>query len=236
MGRGGGYLGTQARLDFATIGTARLGATVTGRGETEMTWQAGLDRRFSDELRLQVANIRNLQIISPRSISLGITRIDTAAQLTFTPDLLWTVAATVQEGELSDNNHFWRGFLAPRRAVVRTQHLNVDLGISGNWYGYSRNPPLDGYYSPSFYRNYVMSGYFYYKMSDEDGLSFIMSYGVNKDEFMKSYKFTQDYTAEATFGALSDWMVKIRGGYTNHGALGPNFSAENVGLTLVRRF
>jgi hypothetical protein len=73
-------------------------------------------------------------------------------------------------------------------------------------------------------------------MSDEDGISLIASYGVNKDETMPAFKFTQDYSAEATFGLLSDWMLKIRGAYTNHGSLGPNFSAESVGVTVVKRF
>jgi len=53
---------------------------------------------------------------------------------------------------------------------------------------------------------------------------------------MSNFKFTQDYAAEATFGLLSDWMLKIRGAYTSHGSLGPNFSAESVGVTVVRRF
>jgi hypothetical protein len=46
---------------------------------------------------------------------------------------------------------------------------------------------------------------------------------VIKDETMPNFKFTQDYAAEATFGLLSDWMLKIRGTYTNHGSLGPIF-------------
>jgi hypothetical protein len=236
MGRGGGYVGAQARLGLGTLGSARVGATATN-GTLEPTWAVGLDSRLSDELRVQLSNTRDLQTLTPRSLSLGITRIDTAAQLTYTPDLEWTVAATVQEGEFSDNNHLWRAFVSPRRAVLRSQFLNVDLGVSSNLYGYSRNVLLqDGYYSPSLYQHYFVSGYFYYKMSDEDGISLIASYGVNKDETMPTFKFTQDYAAEATFGLLSDWMVKIRGTYTNHGSLGPNFSAESVGLTVVRRF
>jgi predicted Zn-dependent protease len=235
MGRGGGGIGAQARLDLGTAVTARVGATSTG-DTTEATWLVGLDTRLSDELRLQLSNMRDLQAITPRSLSLGITRIDTTAQLTYTPDLSWTIAATLQEGELSDNNHFWHVAAAPRRAVVRTQHWNVDLGIGGNWYGYSRNPPQDGYYSPSFYQHYMMTSYIYYKMSDEDGISLIASFGANKDQLMTRFKFTQDYGAEATFGSLSEWTFKIRGAYTNHGSLGPSFSAESIGLTVIKRF
>ena len=236
MGRGGGYVGAQARLALGTIGSARIGATGTN-GTTEPTWAVSIDSRVSDELRVQLSNTRDLQTLTPRSLSLDVTHVDTAAQFTYTPDLDWTVVAIAQEGEFSDHNRLWRAFMSPRRAVLRTQYLNVDLGVSGNWYGYSRNVLLrDGYYSPSLYQHYYASGYLYYKMSDEDGISLIASYGMNKDETMPNFKFTQDYSAEATFGMLSDWMLKIRGAYTTHGSLGPNFSAESVGMTLVRRF
>jgi len=236
LGRGGGFVGAQARLDTGTLGSARIGATSTERTTTP-TWLVAVDSRPADDLRVQLSNSHDLQIITPRSLSLGITRIDTVAQVTYTPDLAWTVAGLAQEGEFSDDNHLWHALLAPRRAVLRTEKWNIDLGVAGDWFGYSKNVLLtDGYYSPSFYQHYWTSGYIYYKMSEENGLSFIASYGVNKDDSMPRFKFTQDYSAEATFGALSDWMFKIRGSYTNHGSLGPSFSAESVGLTVIRRF
>jgi hypothetical protein len=82
----------------------------------------------------------------------------------------------------------------------------------------------------------MMTSYIYYKMSDEDGISLIASFGANKDQLMTRFKFTQDYGAEATFGSLSEWTFKIRGAYTNHGTLGPSFSAESIGLTVIKRF
>jgi len=236
MDRGAGYVGTQARLSFATIGTARIGATETSRGRSKPTWQVTADSKVSDDLRLQISNLGDLLPNSPRSLSLGITRIDTVAQLTYTPDLAWTFSGLALEEELSDRNHVWRAYVSPRRALIRTPDWNIDLGISGNWYGYSRKTLVDGYYSPSLYEGYATTAYFYYKLSDENALSLTMSYGVNKDETLPRYKFTQDYAAEATFGALSDWTWKIRAAYSTHGANGPNFTAESVGMTLVKRF
>lgn len=233
---GGGYVGAQARLSFATLGTLRVGGSQTTNGRTTPTYQAAIDSRVSDELRVQLSNVRDFYPISPRSLSRGVTRMDSTAQLTFTPDLAWTVGLIAQEGELSHDNHGWRVYLAPRRAIIRTEDWNVDLGVTGNWYGYSRKPILDGYYSPSLYQYYAGTAYIYYKLSDESGLALNIAYGVNRDETIPSYKFTQDYTAEATFGALSEWMLKLRAAYTNHGANGPGFSAESVGMTLVKRF
>ena len=239
MARGFGYVGAQARLDYGTIASARIGATGNGRGSAT-TWQLTADSKLSDDLRLQVVNMRDYQIVSPRSLSLGITRIDTGVQLTYTPDLLWTMVAVGKEAEFSDGNHLWNATLAPRRAVVRTQYWNIDLGVSGNWYGYTLRPPpsviTNGYYAPSFYQNYTANAYVFYKMNQEDGISLILSLGAQKDETFRNFKMTNDFSTEATFGLLSDWMLKLRAAYTNHSTTGPSFSAESVGMTLVRRF
>lgn len=237
MARGSGWLGAQARLDYGTMGSLRAGATATGRGGAEPIWQASIDNRWSDSLRVQLLNTRDLQTVSPRSISLGIMRIDTEAQLTYTPDLLWTTVAIAREAEFSDGNRYLRGYLAPRRAVLRTQDWNVDLGVSGNFYSYRDYPPQNGYYAPSFYQQYAANTYVYYKMSDDDGVSLVVTVGAHKDETMNSFKLSTGLYTEATFGLLSDWMCKVRAGYTNSGSsAGRNFSAEAAGLTLVRRF
>jgi hypothetical protein len=61
--------------------------------------------------------------------------------------------------------------------------------------------------------------------------------GALRDDTMTSFKFSHNYYLEATFGQFRDWMWKVRAGYTNNGsATGANFSAEQIGLTVVRRF
>jgi predicted Zn-dependent protease len=235
MARGAGYVGAQALLDLATVASAQVGATGSGR-DTRTTWLLTASSQLSDDLRLQLYNGRDFQIVSPRSLSLGITRIDTDVTATFTPDMLWTVVTTAHEAELSDSNRYLRGVIAPRRGILRTQYWNVDLGISGDWSGYSLKPN-NGYYSPSFYQKYLASTYVYYKMSDESGISLIASLGAQRDETFQNFKLATGVYTEATFGLLSDWMWKIRGGYSNNGsAAGPGFSSETVGVTLVKRF
>ena len=62
-------------------------------------------------------------------------------------------------------------------------------------------------------------------------------FGALRDNFMTSFKFSNSYYVEATFGQYRDWMVKVRAGYTSNGsATGANFAAEQIGLTVVRRF
>ena len=120
MAEGGGWIGAQTRLAYGAIASARLGEATSGKGGPRTTWQASLDNRSSDDFRLQLVNLRDFQIVSPRSLSLGITRIDTIAQVTYTPDLSWTVVGIGQEAELSDHNRLLRASLAPRHAVFQT--------------------------------------------------------------------------------------------------------------------
>jgi len=181
MARGSGWVGAQARLDYGTIASARVGSTANGLVSVP-TWQVTADSRLSDDLRIQLLNTRDFQIVSPRSLSRGITRIDTVLQATYTPDLLWTVAALGREAEFSDGNRLANAIVAPRRAIIRAQDWNVDLGVSGNLSRYTLRVPLNGYYSPAFYQLYQTTAYVYYKMSPEDGISLIMSLGENRDE------------------------------------------------------
>ena len=51
-------------------------------------------------------HLRDFQLVSPRSLSLGITRIETIAQVTYTPDLSWTVVGI---GVLISIIYFLRG-------------------------------------------------------------------------------------------------------------------------------
>ena len=236
MGRGSGYVGAQARLGLGTIGSARVGATTTN-GTTEPTWAIGIDSRLSDELRVQLSNSRDLQTLTPRSLSLGITRIDTAVQLTYTPDLEWTIAATVQEGEFSDNNRLWRAYLGPRRAVLRTQYLNVDLGVNGNVSSYSRNVLLQDGYSFAVAVSALLGQRIFLLQDERRGRHLA-------DRVIRRKQRRDDAELQVHPGLRRRGDIRSAQrldaqdsrGLPNHGSLGPNFSAESVGLTVVKRF
>jgi tetratricopeptide (TPR) repeat protein len=236
MTRGSGWVGAGARLGAGAVAAARIGGTAAEDVAGTGFWEVSVDSRVWDDLRARIRNFRDFQMVSPRALSLGITRIDTEWQLTYTPDFAWTIEAVGREAELSDRNRYLRAYVAPRRAVLRTERWNVDLGVSGNWYGYSEDPG-HGYYAPNFYQQYSIDTYVYYKLSYEDGVSLVFSPGAHKDDRMRHFAFTAGVLAEGTFGSFSDWMSKLRAGYTNNGSdYGRNYSSEFIGFTLVRRF
>ncbi len=233
---GGGWIGAKTRVAPGALAEARIGAASNGQGHDALIWRASLTGRLSDDLHVQISNSRDFEGISPRSVSLGITRIDTQLTAVYTPDFDWTVGAIARESELSDHNHYGSFYLAPRRSVLRSQYFNVDLGVSGDWSGYSRTPN-DGYYSPKFLQKYAVDTYLYYKINYESGVSLIVSPGVLRDNTMHTFRFGTGVAAEATFGQYSDWMTKIRAAYSDNGTdYGNRYSAESVGITLVRRF
>jgi Flp pilus assembly protein TadD len=231
-----GWLGAKGVLAPGTVGGLRLGAMGADHNATKVYWLAAIDSQPFDSLRIRLTNGRDFQIVSPRAVSLGITRIDTGMQLTWRPDLNWTIETDLREAELSDNNRYFRGYLAPRRALIRSLHWNFDLGVSGNWYGYETDR-YHGYYAPAFYQQYAVNGYLYYKINQEDGVSLVVALGEHTDNRMKQFEFTSGVFGEATFGQFSDWTFRLRAGYTNNGSdYGQNYSSVFAGITLVRRF
>ena len=238
IARGAGWVGAQARLDFGALASAQVGTTSNGLDGAKAIWKVSLDDQLSDALRLQLLNSRDYQTVSPRSLSFNITRIDTQAQATVTPDVSWTIAMLGQEAEFSDGNRLINGILGPRRQVLRTQYWNVDLGVSGQWEGYRFSTAQGGYYSPLFLQQYLTNLYVYYKANDDDGVGLVVSLGALKDNTMHSFTLANSYALEATLGLLRDWEWKFRAAYTNNGssAAGPGFSSENFGMTLIRRF
>ena len=238
IARGASWVGVQMQYDFGALASAQVGETGTGLGGPKTIWKVGLDDQLSDTLRLQALNSRDYETVSPRSLSLGITRIDTQAQATVTPDPVWTIAMLGQETEFSDGNRALHGILGPRREIFRTQYLDVDLGVSGEVEGYRfTTTEQDGYYSPLFFQQYLTDLYFYYKMNNDDGAGLVISLGALKDNTMPTFKLANDYTLEVTLGRLKKWTWKFHAAYTNNGSsLGPGFSAVNFGATLIRRF
>ena len=56
-------------------------------------------------------------------------------QVEWTPAIRYVVAADASYEELSDGNERWEMFVAPRAAVARTEHLNLDLGLLAHRFG-----------------------------------------------------------------------------------------------------
>lgn len=229
------WLGVQHRVSPKVSLDAQIGG---GRAEGDGTfiYEVGADLQPQDELALRLAHRQDLFAVSPRAAKLGIERRATTLDATWTPDLRWTLASRLGYDTLSDGNDRWEAELAPRRAVLRSQRLNLDLGVSGRWFGYDEDPG-NGYYAPSLYQRYALTAFTYWKISDDDGVSVAFSYGPYKDDTMSGFRAGGDIVAEGFFGIYRDWFLDVKAGVSRYGggATG-GYRSHLFELSLTRRF
>src|SRR5512139_2048855 len=176
------WLGIQHRTSPSLSLDAQIGGG-TAEGDGRFIYEVGADMQPADELAMRLSRRQDLFAVSPRAAKLGIERRANTVDATWAPDLRWTLASHLAYDTFSDGNERWEAELAPRRAFLRTQRLNLDLGVSGRWFGFDRDPG-NGYYAPSLYQRYAPTVFTYWKISDDDGVSVAFSYGPYKDDAM----------------------------------------------------
>lgn len=199
-------------------------------------YRVGLDIRPSDDWWLRPEIERNLFAVSPRSSSQEIKHETARLFARWSPGTRYVIDGMVSSGVFSDGNRRWEVQLAPRRAMWRTQSWNVDLGLSGRWFGFREDKP-NGYYDPWRYQRYAVTGFGYWKINDNNGLSLALSAGIHKDNTMESYKFSTDLVAEGFFGIFSDWYLRVYASLLSNVREGSGaYRGSYAGMALTRRF
>jgi tetratricopeptide (TPR) repeat protein len=228
-------LGIQHRLTPALSVDVRAGQGRTAES-SRLVYVLGADLQPSDELSLRLSRQQDLVMVSPRAASRGIERRANLLDVSWSPDFLNTVVARLAYDRFSDGNERWEVQMAPRRAILRTQRFNLDLGVTGIWFGFDRDPS-NGYYAPSRYQRLAASAFAYWKLSDDDGVSVAVTLGPYKDNTMQSTKMGGDLSAAGYFGVYRDWLFKVRAAVSDYGggAIG-GYRARRLELSLVRRF
>lgn len=229
------WAGIRHRFSPGVAADARVGAGFIEGGSQFPLYRLDLDLQPLDTLSFRLTHNRDLYDVSPRAVSLGIKRGATRLQAQWQPNLLYTLDLSGEYDTFSDNNRRWEATLAPRRAVLRTEKFNLDLGLLGWWFGFDKDLN-NGYYDPGTYQRYAVTGYGYWKINENNGLSLFAAVGVQKDETMSSFQDGEDLSAEGIFGIFSDWMLKVRAGYTNRRLASGAYDGFSGGLTLTRRF
>ena len=93
-------------------------------------------------------------------------------------------------------------FVAPRAAVARTEHLDLDLGLMAHRFGATRDLQ-NGYYDPgkSGYYSVVIAPYF--KISENVGVNVSAGLGAQHDDASTAFRFGGNVSAEATLGSTN---------------------------------
>lgn len=228
--------GVKHRFSPAVAGELRVGsANADGRNQfTE--YRAALDFRASDEWTFRPEVERALYAVSPRAVSLQIERESARLQVHWTPGTRYVVDAAFSHDSYSDGNRRWEVSVAPRRAILRTQRFNMDIGLSGTWSGFEKN--LDnGYYDPSHFERYAVTSFMYWKLSEDNGVSLALSLGAQKDDSMDSFKMAADAVVQGYFGINRDWYLRVFGSLMHNSlTTAGGYRSNNVGFVLTRRF
>jgi tetratricopeptide (TPR) repeat protein len=204
--------GARGALSDTLWASLRLGSTLTNRGDSAVYYAGALEAKPLDGLLLRLDAEHDYHAVSPRAISRGIRRHAQLATMVWQfPDLRHTVVAAAGYDFFSDGNRRWSALIEPRRAILRTQYFNLDVGLSGRWSGFLHDFD-NGYYDPILYQQYLVVVYGYIKLSDDDGIAIALAPGVHKDERMKHFAASGSAQVEGTFGIYRAWQLKLAGG------------------------
>lgn len=201
----------------------------------DLTYGVGADFRFIDALSFRIDRNYGFYVDSPRTLSLGIRRGVNHITAEWRPDVNYTVEMMGGYNDYSDGNVQWETVLAPRRAVLRANHINLDIGLYLERMGF-RERKGNGYYDPELYQRYTLQTLWYWKINDDNGVSLVLGYGIQKDETMDGFRETYDAALEGTFGLYRDWMLKVSvGEFHSLRQTGP-YNAFTATASLTRRF
>lgn len=230
------WVGVKHRFSPTLAGDVRVGSANADGNHRLTEYRAGLDVRVSDEWWLRPEIEHDLYAVSPRSVSLQVERRSLRLQARWTPGTRYVVDGALRHDDFSDGNRRWEASLAPRRAIMRTQTFNLDLGLSGTWHGFSQDLN-NGYYDPRRFQRYAVTSFMYWKLNEDNGISLALSLGAQKDDSMTDFKAGGDAVLQGFFGINRDWYLRVYGSLMhNVQATSGAYRSNSVGFALVRRF
>ncbi len=212
-------------------------SSIDGDGDSDgvTLWRAGVTHRANDSLRLGLGFDHDRLAISPRSLSLGLTRDGALGHLHWTPDMNWTGDLQLRQDHYSDSNNSSDWYAALRRAVVRQPGFSLDLGVALQHVSHDHDFG-NGYYAPDDYRRYGLTAHSYVGLSDNVGLSMQAGLGRQRDETFTSWRRANDFSAAMVFGILEPWQFSVFAAYSERVQNTGAYDGTSWGMTLTRRF
>jgi Tfp pilus assembly protein PilF len=228
------WVGITQQLGFLTVRAAG-GPSWVGSGD-EIGYTVGAQITPIDTLRASVSRESGFLVVSPRTLSLGLTRVAHRAQIDWILTHSSQLTVEALREDFSDGNRRWDVLVAPRRSFARTQRLNLDLGLQARYL--SAAEQLDhGYYDPRRYESYSLTAFPYWKIGENAGLAAALAFGAQRDDSAGPFKPGGNAAVEATFGIYQSWMLKLNASGTFNERLESGaFRGYSGGAALVRRF
>lgn len=223
----------KSAFEFA-LGSSRLSGD-NGFSDSDSFGRAQFNHQASDTFAYTLSATRDRVASSPRALSAGITSNGASASLRWRPGPRDTLNGWVALDDYNDGNNRHQVSLDWRHATLRNGRANLDLGVQGDWLGYSQTPG-NGYYSPERYQRIAPTANVYVKFSEEAGLMLSAAVGVQRDETFDNWKRASDVGAVLTVGILTRWQLVGSVGYSERINEFGRYDGTNAGLTLRYRF
>lgn len=228
-------LGGSHRFSSFFAADAFIGGAFTNNDSTPY-YGLNLFIRPHDALKVQLTHGHDFYFPSPLALSLGIQRYHDQLSFEWRPDLAWTVTGSGAYNFFSRDNRQWEAELSPRRAVLRTEHLNLDLGISAEGQGFRYQDDTNGYYDPVLYQKYMITSLWYLKINDDNGISLSTGAGINKDDTMDGFQGAYEASLVGSFGIYRDVFLSVSLGWLyNLGQIG-SYTGYSAGVSIIYRF
>lgn len=178
---------------------------------------------------------RKMYAVSPRAISLDVTKTGGRLQLIWQAAPRLRVEGSTAYDDFSDDNIRRSFIVAPSYRVIRDTSDSLDAGFRYYWYAFN-NRLNNGYYSPEGYHSYTVP-FTYYHQFEEHNILVSLAPGVFKDQNNRGYQFAGDAIAEANFKMAETWdfnahVMFIRSGGITSG----DYEQGLMGITLTHHF
>lgn len=230
-----GTVGLRHALNADLAVTARAGVSDLDTRSSTGLLSLEIEGLPSDTFGYLVALERDRVSASPKPLDLGITREGAHSRVQVRPTLRDTFDAGASYDEYSDDNERVNLDAAWRHAVMRGPRLQLDLGLSGEWLHFDKDPG-NGYYSPDSYRRFSAIGGAYVPITDDSGLSIQLGVGIQRDEDFNNWERASDVSIEYTTGIFKDWQLKVRAGYAERVQNTGAFEGSSLSINIERRF
>lgn len=221
---------------------AAIGNAHVTHGLNSFVYHAAANFKPRDGLYINFWEARDYYDVSARTVSLNITQQLNQVTINWEPCIQRYLTVQSSYSTFSDTNTMWFLDMSPKAGVYRGETLDVDLGVNGQWFGFSEQPD-NGYYDPTFYQYYAATVNGYIKQSTNIGYGFSLALGQQRDETFHSFKFAGDVGVVGYFGIYKDWMLVVSAAISNRGRaigaasnLSTNYRVWAFDAALTRRF
>ncbi len=190
------------------------------------------------DLRLQYGQdyFHEYYASSPKTLSLNIKEESARFYLNWRPDFNHRISAQIGSSRFSDDNSSRNLQLSVRRAMIRTQRWNVDVGLTSGLLDFAAKKE-NGYYEPDYYQRYMFAGEAYWKATDLGGVFFSLALGVAKDESMTAFKLASEGGISGEFELDENWWLRFGvSGVHNVTRGGDAYTGSGFNLSVSRRF